>query len=82
MVLTRLEGHLENTDQLAHTLIGFRKHVCTEGAALMTHEEEYATPSAVELRTIVEVDIKTFDNVVHIAVMQNLAETIPGCRVI
>lgn len=63
MALTRLEWHLENIDQLAHTLIGFRKHVSAQDVAFMIHEVVYATPSAVQLRTIVAIDIKkAFDS--------------------
>ncbi|KAH9371294.1 hypothetical protein HPB48_016327 [Haemaphysalis longicornis] len=58
VVLARLEWHLENNSHLPATMVGFRKHVSTQGIAKRIHEDVYAQPSAAQLRTIVGVDIK------------------------
>lgn len=81
MALNRLEWHLEATNQLAHTLVGFRKHVSTQDVAKMIKEQVYDNPSTVQQRTIVAVDLKrAFDNVTHEAILRNLRETNPGNR--
>ncbi|KAM7289396.1 hypothetical protein ISCGN_029525 [Ixodes scapularis] len=81
MALNRLEWHLEATNQLAHTLVGFRKHVSTQDVAKMIKEQVYDNPSTVQQRTIVAVDLKrAFDNVTHEAILRNLRKTNPGNR--
>ncbi|KAM7289705.1 hypothetical protein ISCGN_029833 [Ixodes scapularis] len=81
MALNRLEWHLEATNQLAHTLVGFRKHVSAQDVAKMIKEQVYDNPSTVQQRTIVAVDLKrAFDNVTHEAILRNLRETNPGNR--
>ncbi|KAM7306284.1 hypothetical protein ISCGN_010015 [Ixodes scapularis] len=81
MALNRLEWHLEATNQLPHTLVGFRKHVSTQDVAKMIKEQVYDNPSTVQQRTIVAVDLKkAFDNVTHEAILRNLRETNPRNR--
>ncbi|KAM7310914.1 hypothetical protein ISCGN_007822 [Ixodes scapularis] len=81
MALNRLEWHLEATNELAHSLVGFRKHVSTQDVAKMIKEQVYDNPSTVQQRTIVAVDLKrAFDNVMLEAILRNLRETNPGNR--
>ncbi|KAM7284815.1 hypothetical protein ISCGN_001909 [Ixodes scapularis] len=82
MALNRLEWHLDATNQLAHTLVRFRRHVSTQDVAKMIKEQVYDNPSRIQQRTIVAVDIKrAFDNVTHKAILRNLRETNPGNRI-
>ncbi|XP_050033298.1 uncharacterized protein [Dermacentor andersoni] len=83
MALTRLEWHLESQGHLPDTLIGFRRHVCAQDVALQITTDVYDHPSSAQLRTIVGVDIKrAFDNVLHQAIIDNLAATKPGERMV
>lgn len=54
LVLTRLEWHLENTQQLTPTLSGFLKHVSTQDVTKRMRGEVYDVPSTAQLRTIAE----------------------------
>lgn len=81
LILNRLDWYLETGNHLPHTLIGFRRHVCTEGVAFRIQEDVFAHPSTAQLHTIVGVYLKkAFNNVTHAAILYNLQETQPGSR--
>ncbi|XP_075534068.1 uncharacterized protein LOC142567803 [Dermacentor variabilis] len=83
MALTRLEWHLVSQGHLPDTLIGFRRHVCAQDVALQITTDVYDHPSSAQLRTIVGVDIKrAFDNILHHAIIDNLAATKPQERMV
>ncbi|EEC06588.1 reverse transcriptase, putative [Ixodes scapularis] len=62
-------------------MVGFRQHMSTQDVARRIRTDFYDYKSTTHQRTIVGVDIhKAFDNVDPAAMLQNLDETQPGCR--
>lgn len=79
MILTRYEWHLDNHKLLPATLIGFRRHVSAQDAALLIKQDVYSQSSRVQTRTLVGLDIhKAFDNIKHAALLEKVYDTQPG----
>lgn len=79
MALKRLEWHLEQTNALHHTMMGFLKQVTTQWCSLRLQQEVFGPSSQTQTRTIVGIDIhKVFDSATHQALMDKLKDTKPG----
>ncbi|KAG0444123.1 hypothetical protein HPB47_014144 [Ixodes persulcatus] len=82
VILRRLHTHLDNTQHLPHSLIGYRQHISTQDALIQLQEEVFSTPSTAQLKAILAIDLhEAFDNVHHDSVLEELQGTNCGTRI-
>lgn len=58
MALHRIQTTLENNGTFHYTQTGFRRHLGTQDSLLMLYNDVLETPSRVDPRVIVAVDVK------------------------
>lgn len=73
IILARLHAYVDDQDLLPHTMIGFRPGLSTQDVLLQIHHQAICTLNQQNYRAVVGLDIKkAFDNVSHMAIMENL----------
>lgn len=78
LVTRRLTAHLNDTEQLPHTMFGFRAHLSAQDIHLQLKADIIDRLSKTHPSTILALDIKgAFDNVSHTAILNQLQTT--GC---
>lgn len=78
LVTRRLTDFLEDTNQLPHTMLGFRTHLSAQDVHLQLKERILDCLSKVHPSSVLALDIQgAFDNVTHTAILGQLQTT--GC---
>ena len=74
MALHRIQTTLENNGTFHFTQTGFRRHLGTQDSLLMLYNDVLETPSRVDPRVIVAVDVKkAFDSASHKSIIESAA---------
>ncbi|XP_077552083.1 uncharacterized protein LOC144166431 [Haemaphysalis longicornis] len=78
MVLQRLQGLLDETNQMPATMYGFPQHLCTQDVVRQLNELVFKKATRHSPRGILALNLKgAFNNVSHGSVLENLRKT--GC---
>lgn len=69
----RWQDYLEENDIYPDTMLGFRAKLCTQDAMLLLKHDMLETPSKVDCKAILGLDLKSaFDNVRHSAILEQV----------
>lgn len=72
MALYRIQHILENNGTFHYTQTGFRRHLGTQDSLLMIYTDVLETPSKVDPRIVVAIDVKkAFDSVPHKSIINS-----------
>lgn len=82
VILTRLTNHINRTEALPHSVIGFRPKLSTQDILLQLFHDIISQPPKLDSAAILAIDLtKAFDRVSHVSILRGLESINPGERI-